>query len=82
MNNIIIALLILISTFFIKELFREGYYDSSKIDQIPFGNEDHSYDGDLFQSEKIIFNLINGLDTSNEDMKQQLIELLNILQFI
>lgn len=61
--SILFALLIFIITFFIK---KEGFYNPSKEDQRPFNMESHSYDGDLFQSEKILYDMVNSLPESEK----------------
>jgi hypothetical protein len=80
-NNLIllVVLLLFILTFFMNNK-NEGFYDPSKEDQRPFNMDDHSYDGDLFQSEKLLYDMINNLPESEK--KQHLSELLNLLQFI
>ena len=78
---ILVAVLLFILTFYIDSNHNEGFYDPIKADQRPFGMDDHSYDGDLFQAEKILYDLINKLPQSKIG-KDHLSELLNLLQFI
>jgi hypothetical protein len=79
MIEILVALLLFILTLVIIRI-EEGFYDPSKEDQRLFGMEDHSYDGDLFQSETLLYNSIKKMEEG--DLKNHLSELLNILQFI
>jgi hypothetical protein len=81
-HNLIIvaACLLFILTFYIDKT--EGFYDPTKDDQRLFEMDNHAYDGDLFQSEKLLYDMIIGLDASEKNLKDHLGELLNILQFI
>ena len=80
--NIIILVLILLIliTFYEISLKTESFYNASKPDQRPFEMEDHTYDGDLVQAEKILYTMIKGV--KNNVLKSHLSELLNLLQFI
>lgn len=80
--NILIAIILFISLSYLSRIWIEGFYDPSKSDQRLFGMDDHSYDGDLFQSEKILYDTINNLESNKQNVKEHLSELLNILQFI
>ena len=80
--NILIAIILFVLFGFLSKILTEGFYDPTKPDQRPFELEDHSYDGDLFQSEKILYDMINNLETNKPNVKDHLSELLNILQFI
>jgi hypothetical protein len=80
--TILFAIILFISLGYLSRIMTEGFYDPTKEDQRPFGVDDHSYDGDLYQAEKIIFDRINELDSKKINIKEHLGELLNILQFI
>ena len=81
MIELLIAIILFIVTYVILRI-DEGFYDPSKEDQRPFEMEDHSYDGDLFQAEKILYDSIIKLGSDKSEIKNNLGELLNILQFI
>ncbi len=77
---LVVICLVFILTFYIDKT--EGFYDPTKDDQRLFNMESHAYDGDLFQSEKLLYDMIKRSGSNSDTLNEHLGELLNILQFI
>lgn len=78
-HSLIIAVLLFIVTLLFYSY--EGFYNPYKSDQRPYEMEDHSYDGDLFQAETILYTMISKIPNHTET-KHHLSELLNMIQYI
>ncbi len=75
---LVLAILLFILSFYLNK--KEGFYNPMKDHEITDGMESHRYDGDLYQAESLLYELIN--KTKNKYVNAALGELLNILQYI